>query len=186
MTRSGIIRSLSWIFGFLIGGMWIGEVLLGNLGGTSVLGNLRDLHANIYAMAPLFALGALGVTAVGGAVAAYRTGSIGAALRVGVWSGVISGAITALTAMIIAVLFHHAMMMDPSNVHEFARSAHRPPSEAELSAFLYWDALGGGINHLWIGPLLGVTIGGGGAVIGKLTRQISAHLPGSKLSLAGR
>jgi hypothetical protein len=154
--------------------MWIGEVLLGNLGGTSVFGNLRELRPSIYAMAPLFALGAVGVTAVGGAVAAYRTGSIGAALRVGVWSGVISGAMTALTGLSITVLFHHAMMMDPSNVHEFARSAHRPPSEAELSAFLYWDALGGGLNHTWIGPLLGVTIGGAGAVIGKLARQESA------------
>ena len=149
----------------------MGEVLLGNLGGTSVLGNLRELHPSIYAMVPRFAFGAVMVTAVAGAVAAYRTGSIGIALRVVVWSGVISGAITAITGMSITVLFHHAMMMDPSNVHEFARSALHPPSEAELSAFLYWDALGGALNHLWIGPVLGVTIGGAGALIGKLARQ---------------
>jgi hypothetical protein len=182
MTASGTIRALSWIFGLLIGGMWIAEVLLGNLGGTPVFGNLRDLHPQLYAMAPLFALGAVVVTAVGGAVAAYRTGSIASALRVGVWSGVISGAIAALTGMSITVLFHHAMMMDPSNVHEFARGGLRPPSEAELSAFLYWDALGGGLNHLWIGPLLGLTIGGGGAGIGKLARYVTLHSPMPKPS----
>ncbi|SPE33890.1 hypothetical protein SBA3_2070003 [Candidatus Sulfopaludibacter sp. SbA3] len=31
-------KRLSILFGLLIGGMWMGEVLLGNLGGTSVLG----------------------------------------------------------------------------------------------------------------------------------------------------
>jgi hypothetical protein len=34
-------------------------------------------------------------------------------------------------------------MKDPENIREFALSAHRAPTEAELSGFLYWDALGG-------------------------------------------
>jgi hypothetical protein len=71
----------------------------------------------------------------------------------------------------ITILFHGAMMQDASNTHEFARSAHRSPTEAELSRFLYWDALGGGLNHIWIGPMLGITVGGIGAIIGKLTRN---------------
>jgi hypothetical protein len=96
-SESSVVRTMSWTFGVLIGGMWMGEVLLGNLGGTSVLGNLRDFHPRVHAMAPRFALGAVGLTALAGLVAAYRTGSIGAALRVGVWSRVISGAITFAT-----------------------------------------------------------------------------------------
>jgi hypothetical protein len=115
-SASSAVGTMSWTFGILIGGMWMGEVLLGNPGGTSVLGNLRDLHPRVYAMAPRFALG-------------------------------------------------------PSNIHEFARSAHRAPTEAELSNFLYWDALGGGLNHIWIGPVLGITVGGIGAIIGKLARN---------------
>lgn len=168
MTPSRTIRNLSWTFGLLIGGMWVGEVLLGNLGGTSVLGNVRDLHPHVYGIALLCAIGAVIVTAVGGAVAAYRTFSIASALRVGIWSGMISGAIAAVACMGITVLFHDAMMTDPSNIHEFARSALRPPTQAELSAFLYWDAVGGAFNHLWIGPLLGIMIGGPGAVLGRL------------------
>ena len=171
MTPTRTIRTLSWILGLLIGGMWVAEVLLGNLGGTSVFGNIRDVYPNIDAIGRLFALGAVVVTAAGGAVTARQTGSIGSALRVGVWSGLISGAITALTCVAIAVVFHDAMMMDPSNAHEFARSALRPPSQAELSTFLYWDALGGGLNHLWIGPLLGLTVGGAGAFIGRLASR---------------
>jgi hypothetical protein len=186
MTTSGTVRTMSWILGFLIGGMWVGEVFLGNLGGTSVFGNLREFHPHIYAMARLFVLGAVGLTALGSIVAAYRTGSIGAALRVGIWSGVISGAITCVTIMSITILFHEAMMKDSSNIHEFARSAHRTPTEAELSAFLYRDALGGGLNHIWIGPLLGLTIGGIGAIIGKSLRHIGSTLSASKSPLPGQ
>jgi hypothetical protein len=93
----------------------------------------------------------------------------------------ISGAIAFMTIMGITILFHDAMMKDPSNIHEFARSANRPPTEAELSAFLYRDALGGALNHIWIGPLLGLTIGWFGAIVGKsehdrLVRQRSASV----------
>jgi hypothetical protein len=160
-------KRLSIVFGLLIGGMWMGEILLGNLGGTSVFGNLRDAHPRVYATAGWFALGAVVVAGIGGLVAAYRTGRIALALRVGVWSGLLSGAIVFVTLMSVVILFHDALMKDPSNIHEFARTAHRAPTEAELSDFLYRDALGGALNHLWIGPLLGLTVGGIGAVFGK-------------------
>jgi hypothetical protein len=164
-------RKLSTIFGLLIGAMWIGEVLLGNLGGTSIFGNLRGFHPHVYALGPWLALSAVGVTAMGGAVAAYQTRSIGVALRVGLWSGLISGVIALVTIVSVVVLFHDAVMKDPSNIHEFARGAHHVPSEAELPRFIHADGLAGGVNHLWIGPLLGVTVGGVGAVMGKLQRR---------------
>ena len=171
MTAPRTVRTLSWTFGIIIGAMWTVEVLLGNLGGTSVFGNLREFHPSIYAMAPWFVLAAVGATTVCGVVSAYQTGSIKKALLVGVWSGILSGAILCVIVIGITILFHHAMMLDPSNLHEFARSAHRPPTDAELSAFLYWDAIGGGLNHIWIGPLLGLTFGGMGALVGKPMRQ---------------
>jgi hypothetical protein len=84
-------EGLSTIFGLLIGGMWMGEIILGNLGGTSIFGILRDIHPRVYAIAGWFAWGAVCVTGIGGLVAAYGTGRIFAALRVGVWSGLLSG-----------------------------------------------------------------------------------------------
>jgi hypothetical protein len=164
-------KRLSILFGLLIGAMWIGEVLLGNLGGTSVFGYLRDVHPRVFALAPAFALAAVIVTLFGGMLAAYQLNSIPAALRVGVWSGLLSGGIALLTLLAVTFLFHNAMMGDPANIHEFARSAHHLPAQAELSRFLYIDALGGGLNHLWIGPLLGVTVGAVGAVFGKWQRH---------------
>src|SRR6516165_9355185 len=174
-TLIAVEKRLSVFFGLLIGGMWMGEVLWGNLGGTSVFGNLRDSSPRLHALAAWFAIGAVSVTAMGGLVTAYRTGSIATALRVGVWSGVISGVIVFVTGTTIVVLFHDAMMKDPSNIHEFSLSAHRPPTEAELSDFLYSDMVAGMVAHLFIGPLLGVTVGGIGALIGKLalTRAVT-------------
>src|SRR5271166_6195711 len=122
-------KRLSLIFGLLIGAMWMGEVLLGNLGGTSIFGNLRDFHPRVYALGACCAWSAVGLTGIGGFVAAHRSSSIGLGVRVGIWGGLISGAITFVTLVTVVVLFHDAMMKDPSNVHEFARGAHHAPSE---------------------------------------------------------
>jgi hypothetical protein len=171
MSTPRTVGTLSWTFGLLIGAMWTGEVLLGNLGGTSVFGNLRDSHPRIYSMAGWFVVAAVAATTLCGIVAAYQTRSIRKALQVGVGSGVISGVITCGMIVGITILFHDVMMSDPANIHEFARSAHRPPTPAELSPFLYRDALGGGLNHIWIGPLLGLTFGAAGAMLGKSMRD---------------
>jgi hypothetical protein len=166
--------------------MWIGEIILGNLGGTPVFGNLRVVRPNVYALAGWFALGAVAVTGIGGLVAAYRTGSMSAGLRVGFWSGLLSGGIAFVTIVILVTLFHDALMKDPSNVQEFARTAHRAPTEVELSKFLFWDGLAGAFNHLWIGPLLRLAVGGIGAVAGKSTHDSDArtHPPSLNASRA--
>lgn len=44
-------KRLSILFGLLIGGMWMGEVLLGNLGGTSVFGGLSYGYPRLLALA---------------------------------------------------------------------------------------------------------------------------------------
>lgn len=150
--------------------MWMGLMLIGNLGGTSVFGHVRELHLCIYALNRLFWAGAPGAILLAGIITSYRLGSIPAALNVGVFAGLISGAIVFVTIMGIALLFHDAMMLDPSNIHEFALNAHRAPIQAELSKFLYADALGGALSMMWICPLLGITLGGLGAVAGKLMR----------------
>jgi hypothetical protein len=164
-------KRLSIIFGLLVGAMWTGEVVSGNLGGTAVLGNLRETHPDIYGLAGWLALGAVGMTAVGGFLAGYRSGRTGSALRVGIGSGLISGLITLSALATVIVPFHNEMMKDPSNIREFERGAHDVPSEAELSRFIYSDGLAGGLNHVWIGPLLGITVGGPGGLAGQWLRR---------------
>jgi hypothetical protein len=87
--QRGDERSLGTFFGIVIGGMWTGLLLPGNLGGTSVMGNLRDTHPGIYGMTGWFIVGALMAILCAGMLAAHRTGSVPAALRVGLRSGLI-------------------------------------------------------------------------------------------------
>ena len=84
-------QRLSLIFGLIGGGMWMGLLILGNLGGTAVLGNIRDNHPRVYGATRYFALGGLLVPVMTGLSAAYRMGgSMRAALRAGLLSGFIS------------------------------------------------------------------------------------------------
>jgi hypothetical protein len=154
-------RRLILIFGVLIGLMWMGEVVFGNLGDTVILGNVRTFHFHAYRVIGWsFISGALALTVIAGLVGAYRIGGIRAGLSVGVWSGLMSGAITLVTILVVTVLFRDSLLMAPSNIAEFAGSAPR----------MYSDALGAGVNHLWIGPLLGLTLGWVGAVVGNRLR----------------
>jgi hypothetical protein len=162
-------RKLNLAFGLLIGLMWMGEVTFGNLGDTAVLGNFRTVHFHAYRLVVWsFIGGALLLTVFAGLFGAYQTGIIEKGLSVGVWSGLISGAITLATIMLVTVIFRDALLLAPSTVTEFARNGQSsPPGPTELARLLYWDAFAGGANHMWIGPFLGVTLGGAGAAIGK-------------------
>jgi hypothetical protein len=158
-----MIRRLSLFFGLLIGAMWMGEVLLGNLGDTSVLGNFRTIHFQASRVIGWsFFCGALAFTTFAGFYTAYRTGNIRAALQVAIWSGLISGAITFATLLGMTALFLDALRHSPSDLAEFTRSGDR-----SFSHFLFMDALGAGLNHLWIGAGLGVVLGSIGAAAGK-------------------
>jgi hypothetical protein len=145
----------------------MGYVLALNLDGIAVFGN--SMH--VYAMTPWFVAGAIALTALSGFVAAHRTGCMSVAMGVAFWSGVISAAITIVTVIVINILFHNAMMQDPATIREFIRAVHHTPSNTELSDFILTDALGGCAMQLWIGPLLGLVIGGTGALVGKTTRN---------------
>jgi hypothetical protein len=104
--------------------------------------------------------------AVAGFVTACRTPSsiaagLIAALKVGALSGLMGGSILFFTSMGMTVTYHDAMMQDPGNVHEYRLSAPEPPTREQLSSFLYWDALGGALNMMWITPLAGAILGDG-------------------------
>lgn len=158
---------MSLVFGAVMGSMWAGYVLVSNLGGTSVF----EGSTRVYALNPWFVTSAIAFTALSGFLAAYWTGSIGAAMGVAFWSGVISAAITIAVVIGVNFLFHDVMMQDPSTIRAFVQEVHHSPTNAELSDFIWTDALGGCACQLWIGPLSGLLIGGIGALIGKIVRN---------------
>jgi hypothetical protein len=158
-----MIRRLSLVFGLVIGMMWMAEILFGNLGDTSILGNLRTFHFHAYRIVGWsFIWGALVFTALSGFYTAYRTGNAGAAIRVAVWSGLISGAIALVTLVGMTAIFLNALSHSPSDLAEFATSG-----DQSFSHYIFFEALAGGLNHLWIGPMLGVILGSLGAAAGR-------------------
>jgi hypothetical protein len=146
-------RSTGTKSGLLTGTFWVALVAGGNLGGG--------------AFVIWFGLGLLLVMVMTGMTIAERTGSIKSALRVGLHSGVLSGAICFVGLLAFTALFLNVMMRDPANIRDFVRHAGHQPSRVEFSSFLYRDALGGALNMLWISPLLTILLGTAGAVFGR-------------------
>jgi hypothetical protein len=146
--------------------MWMGEVLAGNLGDTVVMGNLRTLHPGAYrAVSELFVVGAVILPGFAGLRHGYRSGRVSDTVWMGLWSGLVGGALTLATLLAMEAIFRDAIRGSPSVLSEFARSG-----ESDWSRFVYLDALAAGISHLAIGPLLGVAFAGAGGFVGKIAR----------------
>jgi hypothetical protein len=159
-----MIRRFSLFFGLLIGAMWTGEILFGNLGDTYLLGNFRTVHSHAFHLLVWsFIYAALVFTALSGLYTAYRTGNTLEGLQVAVWSVLISGLVVFVAGMGMTVLFLGVLRQSPSNLAEFARSG-----DQSISHFIFMDSLGGALNHLWIGPGLGLLLGTIGAFLGKV------------------
>jgi hypothetical protein len=165
-----MVRKLSWAFGVLVGVMLTAMGVTGNLFGTPIFTHLRELHPYLFGLPwPIwFTEGAIASLALAGVVATCRTRSFVAALKVGALSGLIGSSILFVTGMGMTIAFHDAMMKDPGNVHEYELSSPTPPTEEQLSDFIYSDALEGSVIMMFEGPLVGAilaAIGGGGGML---------------------
>jgi hypothetical protein len=139
----------------------------GNLFGTPIFSQLRELHPYFFGLPwPVwFTAGGISSLVLAGFVATCRTRSFGAALKVGALSGLIGSSILFVTGMGTIIAFHDAMMKDPGNVREYQLSTPTSPTKEQLSEFIYSDALEGSIIMMFEGPLAGTILGaiGGGS-----------------------
>jgi hypothetical protein len=161
---------LSWTFGVVVGAMLTAMFATGNLFGTPIFAHLRELHPDFFGQPwPIwFTEGGIASLALAGVVTTCRTRNFVAALKVGALSGLIGSSILAVTGMGMIIAFHDAMMQDPGNVHEYQLSTPAPPTEEQLSDFIYSDALEGSVIMMFLGPLAGAilgAIGGGGGML---------------------
>jgi len=150
-------------WGVGIGLLWLIEVFAGNVIIHSSLAVIivYEIAANAAYLLP----------AVLGVVIAYRTKQIGTGIRATLWSGMISGLMTAIGLLVtIQILMWLGIsQQDPQNIQQF----HQTHSH-DLVSFIVGDALLGATNHLWlIGPVLNVFAGVIGGAIGKGARVIN-------------
>lgn len=161
--------------------------IAGNLFNTPVFEHLRGLYPSFFALPwwHWFLRGGIASLTLAGLVTVLRTRSFRAALKVGALSGLISNSILFITGMGMTIAFHDAMMKDPGNVHEYQLSTPTPPTEEQLSDFIYSDALEGSLIMMFEGPLAGAilaAIGGGSGMILLLAFPARSRSGGSNLS----
>jgi hypothetical protein len=183
-----MVRRLSWTFGALAGVMVTIGYAAGSLFGTPLFAHLRELYPYFFGLPWghwFFVWGIPIVLALAGAATACLTRRFAAAVQVGALSGLIGSSILFVTGMGITVAFHDSIMKDPVEVHEYELSMPTPHTPAELSSFVYVDALGGVLMMIWIIPLEGMilgSIGGGGGMLFLLACQKRSRAEGSDLS----
>ena len=136
-------------FGIAVAGFWIVEIVAGN-----VLGDHPYSQA-IY-MAAL--RGVVVSSACAGWVASSRSGCFTDGVAAGLWSGVTSGWVPLVSLLVIAVLLPGTVGADPQNI---AQASHAGASN--VLEFAIGDDLVAGVNHLWLGPSLGLILGAIGA-----------------------
>ena len=150
------------VWGVLFGGLWLVEVLAGNLG--------FELATNWVRLAYYGAIVAvLALTLVAGGYAALRTGRIMAGTLAGFWSGLASGLIAFIVLVSVTYLFIGVLQRDPQNIQEFRRNG-----APDLATSIVGESLAGGINHLWLGALFGAGLGTIGGVAGAALTPLRA------------
>ena len=150
-------------WGLVIGGLWLIEVIAGNLASPS----------QVWALPAYFcaALLAYLLPALAGFLSARQTGRISTGALTGLWCGLVSGLLTFLQLMLIISLFLDVARHDPQNIRQFHQS-----QAPDLTTFIIGDALAGAIAHLLlIGPLLCTGVGAIGGVIGAALAQSTAR-----------
>ena len=150
-------------FGLVIGLLWVIEVVTGNL-------NFANADwANVLYFGSMLVV--LIVTFAAGFRGAQQSARTIAGIQVGLWSGMISSLITFIALMLITYLFQAKLQAIPQNMQEYLRSG-----APDFTTYLVSDSLAGATNHLWIGPFLGLVIGGIGSVIGKALANSASKL----------
>ncbi len=144
-------------FGLLVGGLWIIEVLVGNLADNRLAWvRFAYFGAILAVVVATFSVGLL---------AAHHTGQAESGVMAGLWSGIVSGLITFLAGLLLSLFIAHfaanTFIADPSDAAGFRSSGLSDPVVYGLSENLLAFT-----NHLWIGPFVGVIIGGLGGFIG--------------------
>ena len=101
------------------------------------------------------------LTVIVSLLASRQTGLRQTGIWVGVWSGLISGLITYTGLMLIG--YSGRLANDPQTIQQAAKNG-----VSDITAFSVADSLVAAINHLWIGPLLGLVCGVIGSLIGTM------------------
>jgi hypothetical protein len=149
-------QGMKW--GLLIGGLWAIEIWAGNIANPQP-GVAEFVIQFVYRVS---IVGTLLATLLGAAIASRQTGRFSTGVWVGLWSGMLSGLIVFGTFIILTDIVPQSVQPDPQLMSAFVRSGF-----TNYAAFSMSDSLEAMINHLWLGPFLGLIFGAIGGLVGQ-------------------
>lgn len=155
-TETAYIQSVAlypagWL-GLALGALWLVELWAGNLSSGFPEGLVQFAYRG-----PILAVPVL--TGVVAFLAARRTGSRQVGIWIGLWSGMISSLMVFIGLSLIG--YSGALLHDPQTIQDAARAG-----AANLADYAVTESLAGAINHLWIGPAIGILFGALGSTLG--------------------
>jgi hypothetical protein len=171
ILRDKIINDLqkrNVALGLCFGLLWTVEISINNLIRPGL--PLRDNIDNIFwAFIALLIL----ITAIR---VAYKTSKILNGVKSGFWSGIASGAIACLTALIFVVFGMKYLLMDQLNIQEWTDIKAEVDSPG-LDVYFAYQTFTGAIMHLFIlGAIMGLFLGIIGGLIGRTLQFVKNKL----------
>lgn len=156
-----LVLRLGIIGGFILGLLWVIEISFNNFVPPDIsTGAARGIVDNVFWA--IIAIGILGLSAMG----AYRTRRVWPGIRIGAWSGFVSGLVACLMGLLLVVIWMRFLLRDPLAISEWDAlgAANGAP---DMATYLAYETMTGAIGHLTVlGVAMGVLLGLIGSLIG--------------------
>jgi hypothetical protein len=154
----------------VLGVLWLIEISINNFIAPPL--PLRDNIDNIFWAAIALSILVLAI------ISAYRARSLLQGIKVGTWSGFVSGLIACCTALSMIVFGMHFITHDPLNIAEWGVRQAGSPAPGIASYFAYETFAGGFLHLIVLGIAMGALLGVAGGLIGKIAGDASLLLRG--------
>jgi hypothetical protein len=151
-------------FGLFIGLLWTIEISFNNFIRPGL--PLRDIVDNSF-----WALIAL-LILIRSFQESFKTGRIYDGIKSGFWTGMSSGAVACLSALMLIVFGMKFLLLDPLNIKEWVDTK-GPIDTQEMKIYFAYQAFAGAIMHLYVlGIIMGLLLGSFGGISGKIFKSI--------------
>jgi len=150
--------------GLLIGLLWTAEISVNNFIHPGI--PLRDIiDDSFWALVGMFIL-------IISAIKVYKTDRFMSGIVTGFWTGLGSGAVACLSALLLIVFGMRFILLDPLNLKEWT-DVRNSAGTSQIDVYFAYQSYAGAIMHLYVlGIIMGLLLGVIGGATGKAMKAI--------------